>query len=111
MCHRTFGLGKYGDEIDLEGCFKALKEMERVIAQNGYLYLLVPIGRECVQFNAHRIFYPETIIRELSKMQLEEFSTIAPEPDEIEYHDDIKRYSNISTGGYLFGLFKFKKIL
>lgn len=106
-----FGLGRYGDEIDPEGCFKALKEMERVIAQNGYLYLSVPIGRECVQFNAHRIFYPETIIRELSNMQLEEFSTIAPEPDEIVYHDDIKRYNNISTGGHVFGLFKFKKIL
>lgn len=35
-----FGLGRYGDEIDPEGCFKALSEMERVLCKGGYCICL-----------------------------------------------------------------------
>lgn len=103
-----FGLGRYGDEIDPEGCFKALKEYQRVVAHGGNLYLSVPIGYEMLQFNAHRIFYPETIINELSEMELMEFSTTGSE-DCILYNEDIHKYDLVKTGGSRFGLFHFVK--
>lgn len=105
-----FGLGRYGDEIDPEGSFKALKEIERVICKDGYFYLSVPIGKECLEFNAHRIFYPSTIIGEMKEMELIEFSTIDSMLDEIQYNDNIHHYDEIFTEGKVFGLFKFRKL-
>lgn len=104
-----FGLGRYGDEIDPEGCFKALKEMQRILRPEGILYLSVPIGREHIEFNAHRIFYPQTIINELAKMELIEFSTTGFLGEGIRYNEDIGKYNNTECGGSIFGLFVFKK--
>ena len=55
------GLGRYGDPIDPLGTAKAAAELERVLRPNGRLLLTTPVGRERVQFNAHRIFAPATI--------------------------------------------------
>ena len=41
-----FGLGRYGDPIDPEACFKALKSMQRVLAKGGHLYIAVPVGEQ-----------------------------------------------------------------
>lgn len=53
-----FGLGRYGDPIDPLACFEAMKHFARVLAFGGRLYFSVPVGRERVEFNAHRIFDP-----------------------------------------------------
>jgi len=70
------GLGRYGDPIDPEGSRKALAELERVVAVGGRLYLSVPVGRERVCFNAHRVFAPESIVDMLPKMKLVSFSLV-----------------------------------
>lgn len=70
------GLGRYGDPIDPEGSFKALAELGRVLAVGGSLYLSVPVGRERVCFNAHRVFSPETIVSALPDLTLREFSLV-----------------------------------
>lgn len=56
------GLGRYGDALDPEGSRKAASELVRILASGGHLYLSTPIGRERVQFNAHRVFAPETVL-------------------------------------------------
>ncbi len=72
-----FGLGRYGDPIDPEACFKALKSMQRVLAKGGHLYIAVPVGEQSgVAFNAHRIFKPELVIETLNELTLAEFSVI-----------------------------------
>lgn len=38
------GLGRYGDPIDPEGDLKAIKELKRVLAKDGSLLFVVPIG-------------------------------------------------------------------
>lgn len=71
-----FGLGRYGDPVDPHACFRFMASLERVLAPTGRLYFSVPIGRERVEFNAHRVFAPETIIRSFSKLELISFSFI-----------------------------------
>lgn len=57
-----FGLGRYGDQIDPHGHIKGLYQITRILKPGGRLYLSTPIGRERVNFNAHRVFSPSTIL-------------------------------------------------
>ncbi|MDP3290526.1 MAG: DUF268 domain-containing protein [Sulfuricurvum sp.] len=70
------GLGRYGDPINPNGSISALKELQRVLAPGGNLYLGIPIGRERVMFHAHRIFNPKTIIETLNELNLIEFNVV-----------------------------------
>ena len=53
------GLGRYGDPIDPEGWVVAVRELARILAPGGRLYLGTPIGRERVCFNSERVFLAE----------------------------------------------------
>jgi hypothetical protein len=56
------GLGRYGDPIDYDGDVKAMKELSRVLAKNGNLLFVVPVGNTSViHFNGHRVYHPELI--------------------------------------------------
>jgi hypothetical protein len=70
------GLGRYGDPLDPDGSARALRELQRVLARRGRLYLSVPVGRERVCFNAHRVFDPGTIVNVLDGLRLVEFSLV-----------------------------------
>lgn len=106
-----FGLGRYGDPIDPNACFKAFKAIERVIAVGGRVYLSLPVGEERIEFNAHRIFSPETIINLFPRLELVEckIATLEPHKPLISvseynnYSDSIKRRKDF------FGLFEFIK--
>ncbi|MFM7642213.1 MAG: DUF268 domain-containing protein, partial [Cyanobium sp.] len=51
------GLGRYGDPLDPEGSSKACKELKRVMAPGGSLYLSIPVeAKPATYFNAHRSF-------------------------------------------------------
>jgi SAM-dependent methyltransferase len=52
------GLGRYGDPLDPLGDRKALDELMRVVKPGGSLILVVPVGRQRIEFNAHRIYSP-----------------------------------------------------
>ena len=95
------GLGRYGDPIDPGGSKKALGELQRVIAPQGRLYLSLPVGRERVCFNAHRVFDPQTIIGYLSGLRLMDFSLV---DDDGEFHESVSpdRAANMEYGCGLF---------
>lgn len=99
------GLGRYGDTVDPEGSFKALRELSRVLAPGGRLYVSMPVGRERVCFNAHRVFHPATIAKALPGLELVAFSLV----------DDASRYHEASTieqgaaQDYGCGMFVFSK--
>lgn len=82
-----FGLGRYGDPIDIEGWRKGLINIAKCVDLGGTLYLSVPIGPQVIEFNAQRIFNPLTIINEakLNGLQLKEFSFI---DDEGNFHEN-----------------------
>ena len=111
-----FGLGRYGDPIDPEACFKAMRSMQRVLTRGGYLYVAVPIGDEnVVAFNAHRIFKPELIAETLNELKLSDFSVISDIRKCHGYseHIDFKKFHEMNLGtdnsGCVVGLFEFVK--
>jgi SAM-dependent methyltransferase len=72
------GLGRYGDPLDPDGDLKAMAELERVLAEEGSLLVVIPIGLPKIMFNAHRIYSYDQIIGYFSKLELREF-TLIPE--------------------------------
>ena len=51
-----FGLGRYGDSIDLNGHIKAIENIYKCLKPGGIFYFSVPIGPQRIEFNAHRVF-------------------------------------------------------
>lgn len=52
-----FGLGRYGDSIDVDGHKKGFLNISKILKPGGLLYLSVPISeKQRIEFNAHRIF-------------------------------------------------------
>ncbi len=57
-----FGLGRYGDPIDINGHLKGLESMRLVLKQGGKFYFSTPIGPQRIEFNAHRVFNMEYLL-------------------------------------------------
>lgn len=51
-----FGLGRYGDSIDYWGYLKAIENITKMLRKGGIFYFSVPIGKQRIEFNAHRVF-------------------------------------------------------
>ena len=61
-----FGLGRYGDPIYFNGHLKGIENITQILKSGGTFYFSVPIGPQRVEFNAHRVFSIEYLIRILS---------------------------------------------
>lgn len=104
------GLGRYGDPIDPDGDLKAIRELVRVLKPGGDLLIAVPVGRERLCFNAHRIYDCNEFIRYFEGLNLVEFSLI---PDG-EVPDGMLRnppFQLVNAQSYGCGCFWFKKSL
>lgn len=100
------GLGRYGDPVNPEGYIAAARELSRVLSPGGRLLLGVPVGRERLCFNAHRVFDPETILSLFPGMKVKEFSLVDDEGR------GIIRAASFATArecSYGCGLFEFEK--
>lgn len=62
-----FGLGRYNDPIDYLGHEKAIANITKILKKNGIFYFSVPIGKQRIEFNAHRIFSVEYLLKILTK--------------------------------------------
>lgn len=102
-----FGLGRYGDSIDPEACYKCFDAIQRKVKKGGYIYISVPIGKEHLEFNAQRVFSIKTIIKEFDRCELKEFSCA---DNTFEENVLLDKYNNdLNLGGNRFGLFWFQK--
>jgi len=101
-----FGLGRYGDAIDPDACFRFMAALERVLAPDGRLYFSVPIGRERLAFNALRVFGVDTIFQRFSCLQCVSLSYV---DDDGALHEDVQR-EQIPSSEYACGLFEFTKL-
>jgi hypothetical protein len=82
-----FGLGRYTDPIDPSACFKFMAALERVLAPGGRLYFSVPVGRERLEFNAHRVFAARTILESFPELELVSFSYVGDDGSLYEDND------------------------
>ncbi len=98
------GLGRYGDPLDPDGTRKAARELSRVLAPGGNLFLVTPVGRQRVCFNAHRIHTPETIREYFSDLELLEFSGVDDDSRFVERVD----MAVFSDSYYACGMFWFR---
>ena len=95
------GLGRYGDPLDPFGSEKAAKELLRVLAPGGSLYISVPVddGNK-IYFNAHRTFTRDYILKIFSPLTLVE--------EKYVYGYELTDTYN-SVRGFGTGLYHFKK--
>lgn len=100
------GLGRYGDPLDPLGTKKACAELARILKPGGSLYFALPVGREAVYFNAHRVHSPETILEYFKGLELVEFSAVN---DEGYFVQDAKP-EDYKTSTYACGCFRFVKL-
>ena len=100
-----FGLGRYTDLVNPAACFHFMASLQRVLAPGGRLYFSVPVGRERVEFNAHRIFAPATVLRNFPSLQLVSFSFVG---DDGALYED-RATSALPESEMACGLFEFTK--
>jgi hypothetical protein len=106
-----FGLGRYGDTVDLHGHIKGFENLCAMLKPGGILYLSLPIGPERIDFNAHRVFDIRTVAGWASeRMVLTGFSYVN---DAGDLNEDVPlSESALATNlgvNYGCGIFEFRK--
>lgn len=75
-----FGLGRYGDPIDINGHVKAIDNLHLMLKPNGKFYFSTPIGPQRIEFNAHRVFSVKYLLDILSsRFRIDSFSYVDDE--------------------------------
>lgn len=74
-----FGLGRYGDEIEIDGHIRALENIKNFLIKDGIFYFSTQIGQQRIEFNAGRVFS----IKYLLDILLKDFTLL-----DFSYIDD-----------------------
>jgi hypothetical protein len=107
-----FGLGRYGDPIDPDGHIKGIKNIYDMLKKGGIFYFSVPIGRQRIEFNAHRVFDVSYLLKLFEgKFEVVTFSYVNDAGNLVEDCNFSKEEINQNFGCYFgFCIFKLKKI-
>ena len=106
-----FGLGRYGDPVDPYGDKTGLANMSKIIRRGGVFYLSVPVGKERVEFNAHRIFDPLSLVHLAAEngLLLHEFSWVASSQGVVQSELPEQTMAKLAQLRYTLGIFTFIK--
>lgn len=106
-----FGLGRYGDPIDPHGYAAGLSNMAKILRPGGLFYLSVPIGKERVEFNAHRVFDPCALVRlaAVNGLLLKKFAWIGPSRTLTQSSNAEQDMEELGKLHYALGIFTFCK--
>lgn len=107
-----FGLGRYGDRIDIDGHLRGFDSLYKILKSRGTLYLSFPVGTERIEFNAHRVFSIQTPLGwAQGRFELIGFSYV---DDQGDLHKDVTidaaAIANNLNLHYGCGIYEFKKI-
>ena len=104
------GLGRYGDPIDTEGDIKAINELKRICEIGGNIIFVTPVGKQRIQFNAHRIYAFKTILNLFGEdFELKEFSLVKDDHNFLENVSISEAEDIVSRQNYGCGCFWFVK--
>lgn len=106
-----FGLGRYGDPINVNGHSAGFENLSKMVKTGGTFYFSVPLGPLRVEFNAHRVFSMEYLLKMVQgNFEIKKFSYVS---DKGELHvdvpvdgEDAKRNFNCKYGCAIFALVK-----
>lgn len=102
-----FGLGRYGDEVDINGHLKGFDSLYKILRPKGILYLSFPIGAERIEFNAHRVFSVQTPLEwAKGRFELIGFSYVDDQGD-LHVNHPIDQSLDLHYGC---GIYEFQKI-
>ncbi|HKI77414.1 MAG TPA: DUF268 domain-containing protein [Ignavibacteriaceae bacterium] len=72
-----FGLGRYGDKVDLNGHLKGFEKLHSLLKNNGKFYFSTTIGPQRIEFDAHRVFSLKYLLKLFeNKYEINSFSYI-----------------------------------
>jgi len=106
-----FGLGRYGDPIDPGGFERGFANMAALLKKDGVFYLSVPVGINRVEFNAHRVFDPRSIVKLAAQhaLGLSALTVIQPGGRIETIALDEAQLSRLAGQRYALGIFVFQK--
>ncbi|MFC1711412.1 DUF268 domain-containing protein [Patescibacteria group bacterium] len=82
-----FGLGRYSDPINANGHKIGLDNIYKILKHGGRFYLSVPIGKQRIDFNAHRVFNIAYLLKLVEKKyKIDNFSYV---DDNGNFHENI----------------------
>jgi hypothetical protein len=82
-----FGLGRYGDPVDVNGHLTGFENLSKMVKTGGTFYFSVPLGPLRVEFNAHRVFSMDYLLRMVQgSFDIKKFSYVS---DKGELHTDV----------------------
>lgn len=80
-----FGLGRYGDPVRWDGYRIGLDNLLTMLKPGGKFYLSIPIGRQRIEFNAHRVFAVAFLLEMfLGRLRIDDFSYVDDRGDFYE---------------------------
>lgn len=99
------GLGRYGDPLDAQGHVRAAAELARVLANQGSLFVSVPVGRARTCFNAHRVFDARAFAALFPALQLHDFAYV-DDAGNFREHADLRQTDDCEYGCGMFHFIK-----
>ncbi|WP_246834313.1 DUF268 domain-containing protein [Leptospira gomenensis] len=103
------GLGRYGDPLDVSGDLKASAELSRILAPKGNLYIVLPVGKPRIQYNAHRIYGFDDVLKLFPGLELLDWALIGENFSDGGLIQRAKR-EDFENQNYGCGCFHFTKI-
>ena len=106
-----FGLGRYGDPIDVNGFENGFINMVNLLKPGGTFYLSTPIGKERVEFNSNWVFDPVKIYKlaEMHSMRLQNMINIKQTGERRSFQPTESDLVALSNERYSLGIFHFIK--
>jgi hypothetical protein len=107
-----FGLGRYGDPVDIDGHLKGLNNIYKMLKKDGKFYFAVPIGPQRIEFNAHKVFNVSYLLGIFDGLyKIDSFSYVDDNGDLFENVPLILEKINCNYGcNYGLGIFEMTKI-
>ncbi len=81
-----FGLGRYGEPVNYNGYLLGLDNLYKILKKDGKFYFSVPIGPQRIEFDAHRVFSINYLLKLFdNKYHIDCFSYV---DDEGNFHEN-----------------------